>query len=274
MIIDMTLIDFLFFIVAGCGVGFLAGLFGIGGGLLIVPVLVFSYNYSGISPTILTHMAFGTSLFIVIFTSMMSTYQHNKQHNIYWPAVFSIGLSSALTAFVTARWAAGLSGMYLRVAFALVVITAGIRMHMESEEQAQKKLQLLSKPSTPGLVGIGLISGVVSALAGVGGGVITIPMMYYFLKIPLKLTIGTSSATVIITALFSVAGYILSGIGRPDLPEWSLGFVDLRRGAALTVGTLLLARVGAYVSFRTHPYRLRMLFAFFIIFLAVYILVK
>jgi uncharacterized membrane protein YfcA len=270
----MTPIDFLLFIGVGCLVGFLAGMFGIGGGLLIVPLLVFSYSYSGISPSIQTHLAIGTSLFIIIFTSLMSAFQHTKQHNIYWPAVFAIGLSSALTAFGTARLAVDLSGRYLRVVFALVVIISGIRMLIESEAESQKKLKLLSKPSTLGFIGIGLASGIVSALAGVGGGVITIPMMYYFQKMPLKLTLGTSSATVAITAFFSVTGYILSGIGHADLPEWSLGFVDLQRGIALIIGTLLLARVGAYVSFRTPPYRLRILFALFIIILSIYLLVK
>jgi hypothetical protein len=135
-------------------------------------------------------------------------------------------------------------------------------------------MKLLSKPSPLGMIGIGLASGIVSALAGVGGGLITIPMMYYFLKMPLRLTIGTSSATVIITAFFSVVGYILSGMGHVDLPEWTLGFVDLQRGIALTIGTLFLAKAGAYVSFRTHPYRLRTLFALFIISLSIYMLAK
>jgi uncharacterized membrane protein YfcA len=270
----MTLIGFLLFVVVGCVIGFLAGMFGIGGGLLIVPLLVFSYSYSGISPSIQTHLAFGTSLFIVIFTSLMGSFQHYKQRTIYWPAVYAIGLSSALTAFGTSRWVAGLSGKHLRVVFALVVITVGILMLTESEAESQKKLELLSKPSTPGLIGIGLASGVVSALGGVGGGVITIPMMYYFLKIPLKLTIGTSSATVVITAFFSVVGYIFSGMEHGNLPEWSLGFVDLQRGIALIIGTLLLARVGAYVSSKIHPYRLRIMFALFVIFISIYILVK
>jgi uncharacterized membrane protein YfcA len=270
----MGLSDFLLFVVIGCGVGFLAGMFGIGGGLLIVPLLVFSYSYSGISPSIQTHLAIGTSLFIIIFTSLTNSFQQHKQHNIYWPAVFAIGLSSALTAFGASRWAAGLSGRHLRVAFALVVITVGSRILTETEAESQKKLELLSKPSTPGLIGIGLGSGVISALAGVGGAVVSIPTMYYFLKMPLKLAIGTSSATVVITAFFSVVGYILSGMGHADLPEWSLGFVDLQRGIPLIVGTFLLARVGAYVSFRTHPYRLRILFALFIISLSIYMLVR
>ena len=270
----MELIGFLFFIVIGCGVGFLAGFFGIGGGLLIVPLLIFSYSYSGIPPSVQTHLAMGTSLFVIIFTSLMSAHQHNKQHNVYWRAVFSIGFSSGLTAFVTAGLAVGLTGRHLRIIFALVVIAAGILMLIESEAESQKKLALASKPNTLSLIGIGLASGVISALAGVGGGVITIPMMYYLLKIPLKLTIGTSSATVILTAIFSVAGYISSGIGHADLPEWSLGFVDLQRGGALIIGTLLWARIGALISFRTHPYHLRILFALFIISLSIYMLVK
>jgi uncharacterized membrane protein YfcA len=270
----MGFFDFLLFVVIGCAVGFLAGFFGIGGGLLIVPLLVFSYGYSGISPSIQTHLAMGTSLFIIIFTSLMSAFQHNKQHNIYWPAVFAIGLSSGLTAVGTAGLAVGLTGRHLRVVFALVVIATGILMLTESEEASQKRLTLSSKPSMLSLILIGLASGVVSALAGVGGGVITIPMLYYFMKMPLKLTIGTSSATVVITAFFSMLGYILSGMGQPGLPEWSLGLVDLQRGIAIIIGTLLLARIGAYVSFRTPPYHLRMMFALFIISLSIYMLVR
>lgn len=270
----MTLIDFSLFIAIGCVIGFLAGLFGVGGGILIVPILIFSYENSGVSPSVLTHIAFGTSLFVVIFASLTSAYQHGKQGNIDWRSVFVIGFSSALTALATTRLAAVLSGRYLRVAFALIVITAAIRMLIEGEAQAQKKLELSSRLGTPGLVGVGLSVGIVSALAGIGGGVFAIPIMYNFLKMPLKLAIGTSSATVVITALFSVAGYVFNGMGHADLPEWSLGFVDLWHGAALALGSLFMARIGAYVSFRTHPYRLRRLFALFIILVSIYMLVK
>ena len=205
----------------------------------------------------------------------MSSFQHYKQKNIYWPAVFAIGLSSALTAFGTSRLAAGLSGKHLRVVFAVVVIISGIRMLTESEAESQKKLELLSRPSTPGLIGIGLASGVISALAGVGGGVITIPMMYYFLKIPLKLTIGTSSATVDHHRLFLGGWLYLKWHGTWETCRSGVsGFVDLQRGIALIIGTLLLARVGAYVSFRTPPYRLRIMFALFIISLSIYMLFK
>ena len=86
----MVLIDFLLFVALGCVIGFLAGLFGVGGGILMVPVLVFSYDYSGVSPSVLTHVAIGTSLFVVLFASVSSAYQHRKQHNIDWRAVLLI----------------------------------------------------------------------------------------------------------------------------------------------------------------------------------------
>jgi len=270
----MTPIEILLFVGIGCAVGFLAGFFGVGGGILMVPVLFFSYEQSGISSSVLTHIAIGTSLFVIIFASLTSAYQHGKQGNIDWRSVFVLGFSSAVTALATTKLAAWLSGRHLRIVFGLIVMAAAIKMLTESEAQAQKKLEWLSRPNIPGLVGVGLAAGVVASLAGVGGGIVTIPMMYYILNMPLKLAIGTSSATIVITALFSVVGYILNGIGRAGLPEWSLGFVDLQRGAALAIGTILMARVGAYVSFKTHPFRLKKLFALFVILISIYMLVK
>jgi uncharacterized membrane protein YfcA len=270
----MTPIDFLIFIGVGCAIGFLAGVFGVGGGILMVPILVFSYERSGVSSSVLTHIAIGTSLFVIIFASLTSAYQHGKQRNVDWRSVLVLGFSSALTALATTKLAAWLSGRHLRIFFGLIVMAAAMKMLTESEAQAQKKLDFLSNPGIPGLVAVGLVAGIVAALAGVGGGVVTIPMMYYFLNMPLKLAIGTSSATIVITALFSVVGYILNGLGRAGLPEWSIGFVDLQRGAALAIGTILMARVGAYVSFKTHPFRLKKLFALFVILVSIYMLMK
>ncbi|MCX8117448.1 MAG: sulfite exporter TauE/SafE family protein [Desulfobacterota bacterium] len=270
----MTLIEFFLFIGVGCIVGFLAGLFGVGGGFVMVPVLILSYEHLGISPEVLTHMAIGTSLFVVLFSSVTSAYQHSRLKNIDWRAVLILGFSSALSAFLTAKVASWLSGRQLRVAFAIIVSLAAIRMLTESETKAEKKMESFQRPNGYGLGGIGLGAGVVSALAGIGGGLFTIPMMYHFLHFPLKRAIGTSSAAIFITAFFSVAGYILNGMGRPGLTEWSLGFVDLHRGIALALGTLFLARLGAKVSFRMNPHRLRKLFALFVILISIYIIAR
>jgi uncharacterized membrane protein YfcA len=270
----MTPIDLLLFVLIGCVVGFLAGLFGVGGGFIMVPILILSYEHSGISPSVLTHLAIGTSLFAIIFGSVTSAYQHEKQGNIDWRSVFIIGFSSALMAFATTRLAVALSGRQLRVAFVVVVMGASIRMMTESQEKAKRKLELTGKPSIKGLLGAGLTTGVVSTLAGIGGGVFIIPWMYNFLNFPLRLAIGTSSAAIVITALFSTTGYILNGMGRPGLPDWSLGFVDLQRGAALAIGTMLMARVGAYASNKIHPFHLRKVFTLFVLLLSIYMLMK
>jgi uncharacterized membrane protein YfcA len=269
----MGLIEFLIFVALGCGVGFLGGLFGIGGGFILVPILIFSYEHSAVSPTVLTHMAIGTSLFVILFLSLSSSYQQSRQRNIDWHTVFVTGFSSAFSAFATARLTAEISGQYLRIAFTLLVFFVAIRMLTEGDLRAQKRLESPPKVGLIRLLGVGLATGILSALAGIGGGVILIPMMYYVLNMPLKLVVGTSSATIIITAFSSVMGYAINGMGRAHLPSWSLGFIDLQRGIALAIGSILLARVGAYVSFHIHPYRLRKLFALFIMLIAVYILV-
>lgn len=270
----MSLIEFLIFVAIGSGIGFLGGLFGIGGGFLLIPVLIFSYEHSGVSQGVLTHLAIGTSLFVIIFTSLASTYQQEKQKNIDWRSVFPIGFSSSLTALATTKLASLLSGKSLRVAFAIIAMVAAIKMLTEGAVKEERGHKVLSHSSIFSFIGVGLIAGVVSALAGVGGGIFTIPMMYYFLNMPLKLAIGTSSATIIITSFFSTIGYILNGMGHSDLPRWSLGFVDLQRGMALAIGTVLLARVGAYVSFRTHPVLLRRCFAILISLISLHLLLK
>jgi uncharacterized protein len=270
----MAVGGFLLFIAAGWAVGFFAGLFGVGGGVLAVPLLVFTYARLQVAPSVLTHIAIGTSLWVVIFASLGSAYQQKRQKNIHWRAVLVLGGSSAFTALATTRVAAEMNGRFLRIAFACLVIAAGVKMLTESKTQAERRLILEGPPSTLGLIAVGLIAGIVASLAGVGGGVITIPMMYYFLNMPLKLAIGTSSATIVFTAVFSVFGYIFHGIGHPDLPGWCLGFIDLYRGTALAIGTVMMAGVGAYISFKTSPYRLRRFFAVFTMVMALWTLLK
>ena len=272
--LGFTVTSFLFFVLAGSVVGFFAGFFGVGGGILMVPLLIFSYEYSGVSPSILTHLAIGTSLFVIIFASIMSTYQHNRQRTIHWRAVLIIGFSSALTALGTARFAAALRGKHLQVVFAMIVVIAVIRMLTESQIEAQKKLEITSQPRAISLAGIGLATGVVSALGGVGGGLVIIPMMYNLLNYPLKLAIGTSSATIVITAFFSLVGYTVNGLSHAGLPRWTLGYVDLWHGAALAIGSIFFSRIGAYASFKTHPFRLRKAFIFFTLIVLTYMLLK
>src|SRR4030042_5010267 len=132
----MAPIDFIIFVGVGCAVGFFAGLFGVGGGMLLVPILVFGYEQSGVSPAVLTHIAIATSLFVIIFASLTSAYQHGKQGNIDWRSVFVLGFSSALTALAATKLAAWLSGRHLQIFFGLLVMATAVRMLTDSEAKA------------------------------------------------------------------------------------------------------------------------------------------
>jgi hypothetical protein len=118
------------------------------------------------------------------------------------------------------------------------------------------------------LAGIGIVVGLVSSLAGVGGGVFAIPMTYYFMKFPLKKALGTSSATIVITGLASTIGYIITGWEAIGLPPYTLGYVDYYHAIPIIIGTLPAAKFGATVAHRTHVDRLRKFYGAFLVVIA------
>jgi uncharacterized membrane protein YfcA len=118
------------------------------------------------------------------------------------------------------------------------------------------------------LSGIGVFVGLVSSLAGVGGGVFAIPMTYNFLRFPLKKALGTSSATIVITALASSIGYVVNGWGNTLLPEHTLGYVDYYHAIPIIIGTLPAARFGAMVAHKTDVDKLRKYYGMFLIVIA------
>jgi uncharacterized membrane protein YfcA len=261
----MEISGLLLLLLAGCLAGFLAGFFGIGGGIILVPILLFYFQSIGVSSLVATHLTFGTSLLVVIFASLSSAYQYSKNHHVLWKAVLFMGVASIVGAFLGASIAAGLQGKSLQRIFAAVVTIAALRLLSES-----KKSKDGSGPnmSPAGLSAIGLVVGVVSSLAGVGGGVFSIPMMYYFMKFPLKKALGTSSATIVITALAGSIGYVVKGLGNPLLPPSTLGYVDCLHALPVMVGTLPLAGLGASAAHKTRVDLLRKIYAVFLLVIA------
>jgi uncharacterized membrane protein YfcA len=146
------------------------------------------------------------------------------------------------------------------------VVVAAIRL---ISEQRRPKGDEAPRMAAPGLTLTGLVVGVVSSLAGVGGGVFSIPMMYSLLRFPLKKALGTSSATIVLTALAAVTGYIVRGWGNPLLPPHMLGYVDYRAAVPLAVMSIPLARVGASLAHKTKAETLRKFFAAFLLIIAV-----
>jgi uncharacterized protein len=252
----------------GCLMGFTAGFFGVGGGIVLVPMLLLIYSKVGLEASITAHVAFGTSLFVSTFTSLSSSYRHYRNHNVIFRAVTVLAVVSIITALIGSWIADQLSSMALRRIFSLVIFFAGLRLVFQKNEIAGDRTPHVS---TPGLIGIGTLTGFVSSLAGVGGGVFSIPMMYQFLKFPIKKAIGTSSAVIVFTTFFASIGYMANGWGRPDLPTYTIGYVHFGAAIPVIVTAMLFSQIGAIVTHRTEVNRLRRIFGGFLVLVAMYI---
>jgi uncharacterized membrane protein YfcA len=263
-------LSILFLLTAGGIAGFLAGFFGVGGGIILVPILLYYFQSIGVSSLVATHMTLGTSLLVVVFASSTSAYQYAANRHVVWKAVLIMGVASVAGAAVGSTVAASLQGKTLQQIFATVVAIAAVRLLAEASRPAAER-ELRTAPR--GLILTGVIVGLVSSLAGVGGGVFSIPIMYYLLKFPLKKALGTSSATIVITALAAAIGYAVRGqeeVARfaPEMASYTLGFVDYVHSLPVIVGTLPAAKYGAMVSHRTHVDVLRRVYGVFLLAIA------
>jgi len=267
----MDILTFLILFFVGGGIGFLAGFFGVGGGVILVPVLIFLFEHQGANNSIVTQLAMGTSLLIVTFASMSSAAKHTHQKNVYWRAVLIMGLASVVTASLGSVAAAAVSGVLLRKIFAVAVLASGLRLLFEKTKQESAGE---FNPQAWKFILIGSVVGLLSSLTGVGGGLVSIPLMYYLLHFPIKRAIGTSSATIIITAGAAVTGYIVNGFGNPYLPAHTLGYVDYVQAIPLIIGTVAVGPLGAATVHKTHSVMLRRFFAVFLTVNALYMFLK
>jgi uncharacterized membrane protein YfcA len=184
---------------------------------------------------------------------------------VVWRAVVFLAAASVVGAFVGGLLAGGMSARTLQRIFGAVVALSALRLLAEQRKPKGDQAPNL-KPAP--LAGTGALVGLVSSLAGVGGGVIVIPILYSVLRFPLKKALGTSSATIVVTAVAAAAGYVVRGAGNPLVPSGMLGYVDLLRAVPLIVATVPLGLYGASLADRTHPATLRKIFALLLVIVA------
>ncbi len=265
----MDILTILLLLLGGILSGFLAGFFGVGGGIILVPILLYFFQSIHVSSLVSTHLAFGTSLLIVLFASFSSAIQYSRNGHVVWKGVITIGLASVAGGLLGALIAGGLEGKVLRQIFAAVVILSALRLFAETRKP---KVEEMPPLHVPPLLGTGFLVGMVSSLAGVGGGVLSIPIMHSILKFPLKKALGTSSATIVITALAAGTGYVIKGWDNTLLPGGTLGFVDWLHALPLIAGSIPMAAVGAHVANKTKVSLLKRIFALFLLVIAFRIL--
>lgn len=261
----------LLFVLVGCAAGFIAGLMGIGGGIILIPLFLWAFKVAGMAPEIIVHVAFGTSLAIIIPTAFSSTLAHRKRGNVDWHQVFPMVGGSLLGVVIGSSFAAGLSGETLKACFGTMQI--GVGSYMLLRRTPVLVSGVVPHP-LPRMLAIGLIVGTFAAFFGVGGGVIAVPLMVLFLRQSMHHAVGNSSGLMIFSAIFGTASYVWHGWNLPQLPPYSLGYVNLLVAALIIPSTIVFAKQGAKVAARTSHARLVRLFALFIIAVGVWNVLK
>jgi uncharacterized membrane protein YfcA len=243
------------YLLMGLFVGFFAGLLGIGGGLILVTLMVYLFTLQGFPADRLLHLALGTSIASIIFTSLSSLRAHHKHGAVRWDilrmAVPGLVVGTLLGTVVADL----LQSKYLAIFFVIFVYYSAAQMFANVKPKPTRQL-----PGTAGMIAVSLVIGVVSSLVGVGGGVMTIPLMN-LCNVPMRQAIGTSAALGLPIAVAGTAGFIATGWGKDHLPALSVGYVYLPALVGIVIGTFITVPWGARMAHSMPVTRLTKIFA-------------
>ena len=252
----------LLFATFGSIAGFLAGLLGIGGGVILVPLFLWAFAHVGFSDTVLVHVAIGTSLAIIVPTTISSTLSHFRNGHVNPTQVLHMSIGAIAGALCGATIASHVDGEVLKGLFGLMQVVVAIKLllpfkplHMEPERLIPPRILLL----------VGLVAGSFSAFFGVGGGVIAVPMMLFLLHLPIHKAVGNSSAMIVLSSLVGALSYVAHGWSVPNLPDWSVGYVNLLVVAIVAPFTIIAAKFGARLAGRIDRDKLIRVFALLLI---------
>jgi uncharacterized membrane protein YfcA len=251
------------YLAIGVSVGFLAGMFGIGGGMIMVPMLVFVFTAKGFPAEHMMHLSLATSMATIVFTSLSSVRAHHRHGAVDWrvaramaPGIVAGALAATLVAgFVPTR--------PLAVFFAFFMLYASLQMFFEVKPKPSRQL-----PGAAGLFGVGAGIGALSSVLAAGGAFLSIPFLARC-NVPLKRAIGTAAANGFPIAVAGTIGYVLNGRRASGLPEGSLGFVYLPALALIVAASMPAAPLGARFAHRLPVKRLRVVFALMLLAIAV-----
>lgn len=246
--------------------GLLAGLLGVGGGLVLVPVLAWMLSTQGVPEPAIIQTSIGTAFAVICFTSLSSLRAHHKAGAVRWPIVLQLTPGILLGSLIGARIAHWLPTRELGLVFSAFIIFSGVQMLLDKKPKPTREL-----PSALGMTGVGSVIGILSALVGAGGGFIAVPFMAWC-NVNLKNAVATSAAMGFPLSVFATVGYVYNGWTEPGMPAASVGYIYLPALACLASMSVLTAPVGARLSHRLPVKTLKRIFAWMLFILAVVML--
>lgn len=258
--------EILIFCTFGILAGLLAGMFGIGGGLIMVPVLIGTFMNLGFNSEIIVQLAIGTSIGCIIFTSISSAVTHNNKGSVNLLHFKPVASGIVFGAFAGAMFAVQVDGLILKLSIATFILLVGMDILFD-KNIIQKIFKFKSKSV---FVGSGI--GFLSSILGIGGGTFSVP---YFKGSGLNLTssIGTSAACGVPIAIFGTLGYIFAGIDSPLMPNFSLGYVYVPAVFGVSITSIFAARYGAELAHYLSQEVLRVLMAGWFFVVSIYMFV-
>jgi len=243
------------YLLLGAFAGFMAGLLGVGGGAVMVPILTTIFIAEGFPKGEVVHLALGTSMAAIVFTSISSLRAHHAHGAVLWKVVRGITPGILLGTFGATFVAAQASSTGLALFFAAFMSYVAVQMLLNIKPKPHREL-----PGVFGLSAVGLGIGGISALVAIGGGTMSVPFMTWC-NVKTQHAIGTSAAIGLPIALAGTAGYLANGWNQPGLPAGSLGFVYLPALVLVVVVSMTMAPLGAKLAHRLPVATLKRIFA-------------
>lgn len=256
------------YLALGAFVGFFSGLLGIGGGSATVPVLAFVFAAKGFAPSHVVHIALGTGIASILFTSAASVRSHHLRKAVNWNVLRVMTPGVITGTFAGALLAGFLDARLLSIAFTVLIFYFASQMLRPHTPRPSRTL-----PGAPVMTGFGALIGFISSLSATGGASIVVPFLVKR-NIAIHEAIGTAAAVGWPLAAAGTAGYVIGGLHTPGLPQYSLGYVYLPAVVLVALASVLTAPVGAAVAHRTPGKTLRKVFALVLFTLATTMLIK
>ena len=253
----------------GIGTGFLAGLLGIGGGMLMVPFITIIMGHRGVPADLAVKMAIATSMATIIFTSISSVRAHHKRGAVRWDIVKRLSPGIVIGSLIGSLGVfALLKGTALAIFFALFVGFSATQMFLDKKPKPTRQM-----PGTAGQLGAGGVIGFISGLVGAGGGFISVPFMTWC-NVAIHNAVATSAALGFPIAVANVAGYIVSGHNVQGLPAGAFGYIWLPALVVIAACSVFTAPLGAKAAHSLPVKKLKRVFASILYVLAAYMLWK
>ena len=254
--------------VIGAFTGFLAGLLGVGGGMMLVPFMTFLFTLAKFPQDLVVKMALATSLTTILFTSISSVRAHHKKGMVRWDIAPAMGIGATIGTFIGANLAGRLPAQWLAIFFAVFVSYSAIQMLRNKKPKPSREV-----PAKPVLGSVGFGVGFISSLVGAGGAFISTPFMVWC-NVVMHQAIGTSAALGFPIAVGGLIGYGIAGMGVEGLPDYSLGFVYVPALLATALASMTTAPFGARTAHKMQVASLKKAFAVLLLVLSSYMLIR